>query len=301
MARIPNRSRFGLGVVDGYGSDAAYLSATGSSAKCGDLYYNTSSNRYRYYTGSVWTDLTTNSHPTIRLIDRNLVSIPSGAQTIDGIPTNAGDIVILAAYDNKAYQVEAGVWTEYPLFNTQAAPSEGEMAYVKEGSVYADTYIWYDVSSWRILNLSREATITGAIPIWDGNRYIANDDLIGNAASLSTQNDSAADAVQAQSLTISAGNKTAGTGDGGDLYLKGGTSSGGQKGRVRIDAAATQFVNNIALPALPETGDFYFIIHPFVIGMALNGFSLLILQTALRNTQFLIGMEHQNGLKIHRY
>lgn len=258
MAQIPNRSRFGLGVIDGYSSDAEYLAALGSSAKRGDFYYNTESNRYRYYNGSEWADLTTTAYPNVRLIDHTLSSIPTGPQTVDGIATSVGDIVILAGHDNKAYQVDVGAWFEYPLFNSQSTPTESQTAYVKEGSVYAGTYVWYDSSSWRILNLIREAATEGAIPVWDGNRYVADNDLLGNGTSLSTKSNADSDAVKAQSITIQGGNKTAGTGDGGDAYLKGGTSAGGEIGRIKVDALATQFIEQVSLPSIPESGDFVY-------------------------------------------
>lgn len=257
MARIPNRSRFGLGIIDGYASDSAYLAAIGSSPKRGDVYYNTALGKYRYYDGAAWRDLTPVVNPVATLLDRSFVAIPSGSQTVDGVTANVGDVVILAAFDGNAYKVDAGVWTPEPIFqNSVSQPVEGDTVYIKLGNTNADSYFWFDGTNWRILNLLREATQVGAIPYWDGVRYLADNDLLASSNNLTTKADAVADAAQAQSLTIQGGNKTAGTGDGGDLFLKGGTSAGGQQGRARIDVVSTQFVNKAVLPSSPTLGDF---------------------------------------------
>jgi hypothetical protein len=259
MARIPSRSRFSFGIIDGYPSDSAYLTAVGSSPRRGDIYFNTSSGQYRYYDGSAWYDLSPIFNPSARLLDRSFNSIPSGPQTVDGVATNIGDIVILAAYDDNAYRVQAGLWTPEAIFKSSSAPTEGQAAYVREGTVYGDQYVWFDGSDWRILNIVREATVQGAIPSWDGNKYLGNDDLTAIANQLSTRDNNIADASPAQSIILKGGQKTAGTGAGGDVIIQGGTGfGGGEQGRTRLDSIAHQFVNKTTLPASPALGDWTF-------------------------------------------
>lgn len=55
-----------------------------------------------------------------------------------------------------------------------------------------------------------------------------------NSGTLRESTNSTADAAAADSLTIQGGNKTAGTGDGGDVILVGGTSAGGTAGTINL-------------------------------------------------------------------
>lgn len=62
---------------------------------------------------------------------------------------------------------------------------------------------------------------------------------------VSISDDSAVDATKAANLRLQGANKTAGTGDGGDLDLRAGTSSGGTKGDVLVDATTFAVTGDI--------------------------------------------------------
>jgi len=65
MSVNPNRSQYGLGIVQGYANDAAYLSATGSTPKRGDIYYNTTALGLRVYNGTAFTSIGTVTGPAL--------------------------------------------------------------------------------------------------------------------------------------------------------------------------------------------------------------------------------------------
>lgn len=258
MAKIPTRARIGLGIIDGYASDAAYLADTGTPL-AGDIYFNTTVGQYRFYSGSAWGAISATAVAAINLIDHTLASVPSGTQTVDGQSTSTGQIVILAAYDGNAYTVQTGAWTPAPVFNGSSAPASGSQAYILAGTLYGKTYQWYDGTVWHILNLTTEASTVGASLTWNGTKYVANNSilLIGNFVQAPTN--AVADSSTAQSLTVQAGNKTAGTGNGGDLTLTGGTSSGGAAGRTVLSGSLVNISPQYASdPTAVATGDVYF-------------------------------------------
>lgn len=255
MAKSPVRNKTSFGVLNGYASDAAYLAdITGTNPKRGDSYYNTTVKRYRYYDGTSWVNSSPTQTTTVRLIDHTLVAVPSGAQTVDGQLTSPGDLVILAAYDNKVYQASVGAWTLQAAFANGDTPTEAESIYVKEGTVYQDFFLWFDGSSWRIINPLKEGSAVGAIPYWNGTYWSPDNQLLANGSQLNPPANAIADAAKATNLTVSAANKTAGTGDGGDFYLNGGTSVGGEAGRVRLSALSLRF-STPNTPLTPLDGD----------------------------------------------
>lgn len=68
-----------------------------------------------------------------------------------------------------------------------------------------------------------------------GGHYVENFNVICNTQTMTTVSapaNAVADATNAFSLTVSGANKTAGTGNGGDLLLSGGASAGGVQGSV---------------------------------------------------------------------
>jgi hypothetical protein len=86
---------------------------------------------------------------------------------------------------------------------------------------------------------------TGALVT--GNRW--KDGLFGTSLRAPLHSDldnTAADATAGGTVTVRGGNKTAGTGNGGDLNLQGGTSSGGAPGRVGIPVPAAPATSSSA-------------------------------------------------------
>jgi hypothetical protein len=92
------------------------------------------------------------------------------------------------------------------------------------------------------------STGTGGEGNWDtcpggGGATTALDNLasVDINADLQTADDATADATPTAGLTVRTGNKTAGTGDSGDLTLKAGTSAGGNEGDILTDGSNLSF------------------------------------------------------------
>lgn len=80
-----------------------------------------------------------------------------------------------------------------------------------------------------------------------GNNALVVSNPVGNPNARVQGEDSAAvDAVASGDLVLRAGNKTAGTGDGGDLLLFAGTSTGGNPGVINISGDTT-FNDNVSV------------------------------------------------------
>lgn len=88
--------------------------------------------------------------------------------------------------------------------------------------------------------------------MWDSGTDYANPFFVY------TFNEATADAVQTKGVSIITGNKTAGTGNSGDITLQTGTSVGGLRGRVSILAKTLGLPTAAADPASPIAGDAYY-------------------------------------------
>jgi hypothetical protein len=75
---------------------------------------------------------------------------------------------------------------------------------------------------------------------WDSVtlKWVENDQIYLENNSIHGKNNSDNDGLAAQNLTINAANKTAGTGDGGNLILNAGSSIGGAKGDLEINSSS---------------------------------------------------------------
>lgn len=73
---------------------------------------------------------------------------------------------------------------------------------------------------------------TGGATVQDSGVLIS--DLATGYFTVSTANDAVADANPANGITLKPGNKTAGTGNGGEVQIGGGTSTGGERGALRL-------------------------------------------------------------------
>lgn len=91
--------------------------------------------------------------------------------------------------------------------------------------------------TWRNVSLS-DGTITGSMIRWNDatKMWEENVSLLTGSYILVGAPDLVDDANPASDLTITAPNKTLGTGDGGNLLLGAGLSAGGNKGDVKLDA-----------------------------------------------------------------
>lgn len=117
----------------------------------------------------------------------------------------------------------------------------------------------------QIINLATGGTTTGSlesngdvpsgtsgIPTFSSNS--------GYDLGIHTLNNTSANATPTDNVLIETGNKTAGTGDSGDISLQTGTSAGGDRGRVTIDAQAVRLPTAASDPsgANLAQGDVYY-------------------------------------------
>ena len=104
--------------------------------------------------------------------------------------------------------------------------------------------------------ISAGTTLSGALTAGNttGDNSLVVSNPVGNPnARLQGEDDAVADATAAGFLTVRAGDKTAGTGDGGNLLLCGGTTVGGTAGIVNIKGDTT-FDNDVTITGVLNTG-----------------------------------------------
>jgi hypothetical protein len=261
MAQNPYRVN-GLGLLKGYASDATYLSSTGTSPKRGDIYFNTTDNILKYYDGTNWLDLPQRRTRAIaKLFDNVLTSTPTGNQTIDSVLTVAGDKVLLAAHSTTPgiYIASTSAWTlALDLSRTDGAPTDGDQVWITDGTVYAGSEWTFDGSAWALQGVS-SGTTTNSTLRWGGTAWVENTQVQTSANTIFGKADVVADAAQANLLSITGSEKAAGTGDGGNLVLAGGSSLGGNQGDVILQGYKINLgAQNASDPATGSASDIYY-------------------------------------------
>ena len=267
MAYNPYRVK-GLGVLDGYLSDSDYLTTTGATVKRGDLYFNTTTEKFRYYDGTQWTDLTVrrNRAPVNLYSDASeaVIAVPSTHITVDGVATTTGDLVLLSqASPAGIYKVEpiSTTWTLQTdeLSDKTGSPAAGDLVWVESGTLYSNKSFVFDGTQWLMIS-PNAGTVTDSTLRWDGTTWIENLSILNTASgSIYAPDDNVADANPAQNISISGSNKTAGTGAGGDVNINGGTSAGGKAGSVVLNGRTIKINTTSATdPLTPNIRDFYY-------------------------------------------
>jgi len=169
MAVNPNRSRFALGVIAGYASDSDYLTATGSTPKRGDFYYNTALQSYKVYNGSIWTSMggvggSGGGLVKVRLHDPVSTTLPTGdPTTVDDNSVDPGDLVLFSNLSSGGDQVYRAVgtgtditgWTAEPSFSGIATPTDGDVVIITDGASFADQIGVFDGNDWVFNNKIR--------------------------------------------------------------------------------------------------------------------------------------------------
>lgn len=229
----PNRTRIGLGIIDAYLTDAAFVADVGAAQR-GDFYLNSTTSRLRLFDGANWADVSA-AKLVARAIDFSFSTPPSGSQTVDGLTVNAGDLVVLAAASTPGvYTVQTGTWTIFPYSDPAGTPSFGDLVRISSGTAYSNSLFMFTGSTWLLINMTRAGTTANTLAVWSGDHWVENVGILAQANVLHGVDSSAADSVAASNIFVNGGNKTAGTGNGGDAIVSGGTSFGGLRGKVRL-------------------------------------------------------------------
>lgn len=244
MSKSPFRVKTSLGILDGFADDSTYQSSVGN-LKRGDYYYNTSINSFRFYNGSVFQNFTPIANrAVVRAYDLSFSSPPSGTQTVDSVSLNIGDLVLLTSTPSSGiYKVQSGTWTLQAIMQDSSGNAKaGDEVRVTEGSSYGNKTYIFNGSAWVLVVLPvptvQKSTLYGI-----GANFVENTTVLEDSYKLYGAPDNASDSFQAAQFTINASDKTAGTGNGGDLLLRSGTSFGGIDGNLLLQG------NNIFVTA----------------------------------------------------
>jgi len=274
VARSPWRVYKGIGIQAGYSSDSAYLADSGGSPVRGDVYFNTTSNGLRYYDGAAWQTLNPAAGVGSILVadwwDTASTVLPSTGAPFapDGTNVSDGEIVVFAdpAIDGYYRVSESGgnvtAWTQIaPLQDSIAGvPTTGDLVFVRGGTVYEYRLYARQGSSWveRAVPMDR-GTATNQSLYWNGFKWVLNGAVLMGSGFVRAPDDSINDSAQAASIELRAGDKLAGTGDGGDLDLRAGTSFGGLAGRATLGGYTVKIDAPLAAdPVSATAGEIYY-------------------------------------------
>lgn len=250
----------------------AQSSTDPSPAEIGDIYYNTTFGRFRKYDGTNWTwwdssDTVTNIVP-IDYKDDTLTTLPTDtATTVDSATIVDGDYVLFTALlsgNNSIYLASVSgtsiTWTLSLLGqDPSGAAADGDIVWVKSGTNNKDYIFVYDGATWVNPAYNSRGAVPNSVQTWDGDQWSENSTILIGSYSLSGASNGVSDASPASDLTVTASQKTAGTGDGGDLYLSGGSSFAGNQGKVYLDGYTVNIAAQYATPPLNgEAGDIFY-------------------------------------------
>lgn len=240
-------------------------------AEEGDIYYNTEFRRLKKYQGSRWEywDVNDNHQNTtiIRAKDDILTTLPIIDTTlVDGIAVLDGDYAVftnLSSNANRVYKasVDGGgniSWVSLAL-STDASgdPTVGQFIFISAGSDNLDYLFVWNGTQW--LNAGLFRGDTDDVLRWDGAQWASSEFIHSDGQKFYLKDNATADAVKSENFTIQASNKTAGTGDGGDLVISPGTSVGGVSGRTILEGDRVKIAAQSATtPSASEESDIYY-------------------------------------------
>lgn len=226
------------------------LIADPSSPETAELYWNNTFKRFRRFDGTNWHWIDVNSQNipivAVDLFDDSILSLPADTTTpIDGMTVTDQMLVVMQNSGSPViYRAEvAGInitWTATDFGQiTGSVPVTGDRIYVTNGVDNIDSgYIFQSTGVWFNPTASSSSIIQSGIDIgnltrWNGTEWVPDQSLNSSGSGiLYAPDDNNNNASKAQNITAQAGNKTNGTGDGGDLNLNAGSSLGGNTGDI---------------------------------------------------------------------
>ena len=233
------------------------LGTVDPSAVTGELYFNTNLNQFRYFDNSEW---------------KGLGPLPSGTFNNSILHWNGTNWV-----ENPILSISSGVISTES--NSIDNPISTDSISIYSGNKTAGTGSGGAISiasgysaggTGGNINLSAGSSalaLGGSIRIQSGSGVTQGSVLIDTltlqknsigSMSLSTPDNAVADSSQASSISISSGSKTSGTGNGGDFSINTGTSVGGNKGVLSIDAYKMNLNLQLASDPSGVLGDVYY-------------------------------------------
>lgn len=114
--------------------------------------------------------------------------------------------------------------------------------------------------TWEDMNI-RNGTVQGSMLAFDTttSKFLENLGLVLSGYTMGGQPDTVNNGSKAANATFYGANKTAGTGDGGDAILAGGSSAGGNVGRAVLNGDSVLIgANHASDPTVQAAGEFYY-------------------------------------------
>ncbi len=243
------------------------LVADPASPETAQLYWHNTYQRFRKYDGTNWHWIDASRHNSpivvIDLYDDSILTLPATTATlVDGTTVTDGMLVVMQNSGSPAVYLAtvAGInitWTaQFFGQSPTTTASAGDSVFVRSGATNNDGYYFFQsTGTWFNPSASAGAVILPGIDVgnttfWDGTSWVPDQNILQSGTGLiyaPTNND--VDAIKGKSILMFAGAKAAGTGDGGDVELSGGTSFAGIQGDVR--ASGNSFILPGADSALP--------------------------------------------------
>lgn len=215
-----------------------------SGITTGDIYFNTVDQRFRKWDGSnwYWWDVDSHNIPTVSIDlydDIELFLPATTATTLDGVTVTDGMIALVPQASTQLQKAAvAGInitWTPIALgVNPSGLPAGGDQVYILSGTSNAGNSYFYNnnLSVWQGMGLPQGIAADDTMR-YNGTSWVVDDlTRINGLGSIYLRDDNVADANPAASMVLQSSNKTAGTGDGGSLFLQAGTSFGGVEGAI---------------------------------------------------------------------
>jgi hypothetical protein len=247
-------------------SDSIGLNALGTTDPTGlftgDIYYNTTDNRFRKWDGSGWYWWDVNSHNipkvSIDLYDNTVLFLPiTTATTIDGVTVTDGMIVLVPLASPQLFQASVSgisiVWTSVALgVNPSGLPAGGDQVYILSGATNAGNSYFYNsnLSVWQAMGLPQGISIDNILR-YNGSSWVVDTlTSVNGLGSIYLKDDTVIDSSPAASMFLQAANKTAGTGDGGDVFIQSGSSVGGLDGAIITQGSFLRLPSQFSLPAI---------------------------------------------------
>lgn len=134
-------------------------------ASAGEIYYNTTDNKYKFFDGSSWTKISSGGGLIkVGYCDPVSTTLPTGANPIiDNITIAENSLVLFTALssgNNRIYKATnvavSVVWTAQILFDTGMNPSSGDEVIITDGDSFKAQVGTFDGSSWTFSEKRRQ-------------------------------------------------------------------------------------------------------------------------------------------------
>ena len=231
-----------------------------------DIYFETNYNRFKKYDGSNWHwwDINKYNIPTVSidLYDTSINVLPATTSTqVDGTTVLDKMLILapLASLNIKKAAVDGLgniTWSDAKLgIDSSGVATSGDQIYVLSGIVNSGNTYRYNSNlfAWQLASLPKGLQADNILRYNGSSWVVDNLTSIDGTGSIYLKDDSNNNNIAAASLYLKASNKLAGTGNGGNITISAGGSSGGNQGSIYLSGKYAQIPIQPALSAA-DTG-----------------------------------------------